>query len=244
MLKWFEQTLYEMEANGEIAIVLGHHPPGCNACLDQWSKRYQAISDRFQNVIRFSLFGHVHKEMHNVIKSQSGKSIGINIWTGATTPYSDLPAYPNFRRIIVDAETMLPIKLESWAIDIEQENPEFYLHHEFTEYYGMKDLSPESFDWLSMQFLENEQMAVKYRQTMNMMSPYNVPNTCDEKCRLEVYCQTQHSVYWDQKACEGMVEKQLRTDPGNWLAETIMDPWYTHSRFPNKGPKTPTFNEI
>jgi len=39
-LKWLEQTLYEMEANGEVAILLGHVPPGSNSCLEQWSKRY------------------------------------------------------------------------------------------------------------------------------------------------------------------------------------------------------------
>ena len=206
-LHWLEQTLYEMEANGEIGILLGHVPPGSNSCLETWSKRYQALMDRFQNVIRFRLFGHVHKEIHNVSKSvDSGKSIGVDIWTGAMTPYADLPAYPNFRRIIVDAETMLPVKLETWAIDIEAENPEFFLHHEFTEYYGMKDLSPESFDWLSMQFLENEEMAVKYRQTYNMNSPYNYEPVCDEACRLQVYCQTQNSVYWDAKRCEGITD--------------------------------------
>lgn len=115
-----------MEANGEIAIMLGHVPPGDNTCLEQWSTRYRAIMDRYQNLIRFSLFGHVHKEMHNTVKSmKTGKSVGVHIWTGALTPYSALPAYPNFRKIIVDAETMLPLKLETWFIDIEAEQPEF-----------------------------------------------------------------------------------------------------------------------
>jgi sphingomyelin phosphodiesterase len=61
-LKWLEQTLYEMEANGEVGILLGHVPPGSNSCLEQWATRYQALMDRFQNVIRFQIFGHVHKE--------------------------------------------------------------------------------------------------------------------------------------------------------------------------------------
>lgn len=68
-LAWLEQTLYEMEANGEIGILLGHVPPGSNSCLENWSKRYQALMDRFQNVVRFNLFGHVHKEIHNTIRA-------------------------------------------------------------------------------------------------------------------------------------------------------------------------------
>ena len=83
------------------------------------------------------------------------------------TPYSDFPAYPSFRRLIVDAETMLPIKVETWAIDITQDNPDFELHHELTEYYEMDDLSPASFDLLSSRFKDDEALAVKYRQTMN-----------------------------------------------------------------------------
>lgn len=107
----------------------------------------------------------------------------------------------------------------------------------------MKDLSPKSFDWLSEQILTNEDVAVKYKQTWNMGSPFNFPPTCDADCRLQLYCQTQTSVYWDRKACMGVPEKSLKHDPGNYVTESIMDPWYGHTRFPNKL-KTPTFNEI
>ena len=83
---------------------------------------------------------------------------------------------------------MVPVKIETWAIDITQDDPVFEFHHEMTEYYGMDDLSPASFDLLSERFLTDEVLAVKYLQTMNQMSPINVPDVCDEKCRLGVYC--------------------------------------------------------
>jgi hypothetical protein len=60
---------------------------------------------------------------------------------------------------------MLPIKVETWAIDITQDDPVFEFHHELTEYYGMDDLSPASFDALSERFLNDEALAVKYIQT-------------------------------------------------------------------------------
>jgi len=172
-LKWLEQTLYEMEANGETGILLGHVPPGSNSCLEQWAKRYQALLDRYQNVIRLQMFGHVHKEIHNTIRGvESGKPIGVNFWTGAVTPYSDLPAFPCFRRFIVDAETMVPVKVETWAFDPTQENPVFEFHHEMTEYYNMPDLSPSSFDALADRMLEDETLALKYIHTMNQNSPF------------------------------------------------------------------------
>lgn len=104
--------------------------------------------------------------MHNTIRAlESDRAIGINLWTGAMTPYSDYPAFPCFRRLILDAQTMLPIKVETWAIDITQDDPVFEFHHELTEYYGMPDLSPSSFDALSERFLNDEVLAVKYIQT-------------------------------------------------------------------------------
>jgi hypothetical protein len=39
-----------MERNGEIAIVIGHVPPGApgdDACLYEWAVRYRALMERF-----------------------------------------------------------------------------------------------------------------------------------------------------------------------------------------------------
>jgi hypothetical protein len=53
----------------------------------------------------------------------------------------------------IDAETMLPVKIYTYVFDVSAENPKWELHHELTEYYGMDDLSPSSFDKLSDTFL-------------------------------------------------------------------------------------------
>jgi hypothetical protein len=41
---------------------------------------------------------------------------------------------------------MLTVKVETYRIDVEADNPEFVLDHELTDYYGIPDLSPASFD--------------------------------------------------------------------------------------------------
>jgi hypothetical protein len=79
------------------------------------------------------------------------------------TTYSD--SYPSFRRFILDEQTMLPISIETWRIDILAENPEFVLDHDLTSYYGMNDLSPASFDALGERFLEDEALALQYIKT-------------------------------------------------------------------------------
>jgi hypothetical protein len=67
-----------MEKNGEIAIVISHIPVSDNTCLDAWASRYKAIADRYQHIIRYSIYGHVHKEMHNLARSvYNDKPIGV-----------------------------------------------------------------------------------------------------------------------------------------------------------------------
>jgi len=147
-LSWLEDKLTQMEANGETAILIGHHPPASEAALYEWGSRFRVLMDRFQHIVRLSFFGHVHTEEHNALKSwTANKSVGMNFWSGAMTTYSD--SYPSFRRFILDEQTMLPLAIETYRLDVLAEDPDFVLDHELSSYYGMTDLSPASFDVLS-----------------------------------------------------------------------------------------------
>jgi hypothetical protein len=116
-LAWLEEKLYQMEANGEIAILIGHHPPASESALFEWGSRFRILMDRFQHIVRLSFFGHVHTEEHNAIKSWvNNKSVGLNFWSGSMSTYSD--TYPSFRRFILDVETMLPIEIETYRLDV------------------------------------------------------------------------------------------------------------------------------
>ena len=47
----------------------------------------------------------------------------MQFWSGAMTTHSDsYPGFPSFRRFLVDVETMLPIKIETYSIDITDED--------------------------------------------------------------------------------------------------------------------------
>ena len=60
-LYWLEKELEEIERKGGTAIILSHVPNG-HECTRQFGKRYHALMDRFQNIIRFSVAGHYHTE--------------------------------------------------------------------------------------------------------------------------------------------------------------------------------------
>ena len=138
-----------MEAKGEIAILIGHHPVSSSSVIYEWSARFRVLMDRYQHIVRLSFFGHMHEEQYNSIRSwDSNKIIGTIFWSGAVTTYTT--SYPSFRRFILDAETMLPVKVETYRLDPYLKDPEFVLDHELGEYYRLPDLSPESFKALSI----------------------------------------------------------------------------------------------
>ncbi len=61
-LAWLEQELASLQAVNGKAIIIGHVPPLFNECIHGWSVRYQALVERYQDVIRFGMFGHDHTE--------------------------------------------------------------------------------------------------------------------------------------------------------------------------------------
>jgi len=66
VLAWLNATLHGFEQRGEIAILMAHHPPGSSDCLYEWASRFRAILDRYQHIVRFSVYGHVHLEIYGV----------------------------------------------------------------------------------------------------------------------------------------------------------------------------------
>lgn len=130
--------------------------------------------ERYQDVIRVSFFGHVHEEMFSSVRAwESNRSINVNHWSGAITTYSErhMPAFPSFRRFILDEETMLPIKIETYSMDITVDDPEFILDHELTELYKLPDLSPKSFDEFSIRLSEDAELAFVFERAKNAFGP-------------------------------------------------------------------------
>jgi len=140
--------------------------------------------------------------------------------------------YPSFRRYILDEETMLPLKVETWRLDIYAEEPEFVLDHELTTHYEMEDLSPQSFDKLSNQMLEDPALAFKYQVTKTQKGAASFIFECDKECQIEIFCDTQTSTYLDSRECRGLKRIDAAEDPAYALTTAIMQPWYTYEEFP------------
>lgn len=91
----------------------------------------------------------------------------------------------------------------------------------------MPDLSPQSFDDLSMRLLNDETMALRYINTKKQHGTH-IATSCDETCRKELYCDTKTSTYTDSRVCQGFEAKDFTTDPGYALVTEAMEPWYNY----------------
>lgn len=61
MLQWLQKELSELEQIGGRALLIAH-VPNINQCSSQFGRRFHAILDRFQTVIRSGFYSHTHKE--------------------------------------------------------------------------------------------------------------------------------------------------------------------------------------
>ena len=65
MLAWLQNELQHLENGGGQAIILAH-VPNLDECNRQYGRRFHAILDRYQTVIRFGVYSHVHEEQYQV----------------------------------------------------------------------------------------------------------------------------------------------------------------------------------
>jgi hypothetical protein len=151
-IAWLQNELEMLEAMNGSAIFITHIPTNGD-CLHGWGHRLRGLMERYQHVIRFGLFGHTHNELSTVVKSVSSangngtatQNIGINFIAGSLTTYTD--KNPSFTVIEIDEEFMVPVNFKTYFYSIDRANSEnkitWELLHDFTSYYGLKDLRPD-----------------------------------------------------------------------------------------------------
>jgi hypothetical protein len=163
MLEWLDKSLSDLEKVNGSAIIVAH-VPNIDECLRQYGRRFHAIVDRYQTVIRWSMYAHIHEEQYQVVTDMVQKEpIGMNFIVGSGTTFQGKP--PSFNVIYLDPESMIPLDYESWVFDLEKANaedkPTWNKRLNYREEYGLKDLSPQSFmDHSFGQIYRNESAAM------------------------------------------------------------------------------------
>lgn len=179
-------------------------------------------------MIRGFYFGHTHKEETAVNRGFNDQSPLQVFWTtGSVT--TETGKNPSFRIFELDAETMLPVKIDKYYFNISRANelnePLWHFMYEFTEEYDLADLSPSSILNLAERIKVDEQLAVKYLKNLHALGPdSDNHNSCDEECRTNLYCDMVSGHYYGYKDCIGSTHIDFLNDPGA-LFEVLADPW-------------------
>jgi hypothetical protein len=101
-LEWLEKQLADLESISGTAILIGHIPPLYYECMHGWSIRFKALFERYQHIIRFSLYGHDHNEwiqLYTPVKNPR-RRIGVSMLSGSATTH--LKMNPSFNLITMD----------------------------------------------------------------------------------------------------------------------------------------------
>jgi sphingomyelin phosphodiesterase len=82
-LHWLHEELQMAEDSGKVVWIIGHVPIGWKDCIAKWALRFTALVERYQHIIRFQSFGHIHTETFDVVRSLStNKPIGVEFIAG------------------------------------------------------------------------------------------------------------------------------------------------------------------
>ena len=71
-LQWFADTMLQAEREGSNVLIVGHISPGSGSCWPVWSEKFNAIVQRFENIVRGQFYGHAHTELY-IIPFANGK---------------------------------------------------------------------------------------------------------------------------------------------------------------------------
>ena len=110
-IEWLQNELDNLEAINGSAIIICHIPTNGDV-LHGWGHRFRGLMERYQNVVRFGLFGHTHDEEYSIVQSITGgeKNIILNYIAPSVTPYTD--KNPSFTLIEIDEEYMVPLNIK------------------------------------------------------------------------------------------------------------------------------------
>ncbi|CDW73013.1 ser thr protein phosphatase family protein [Stylonychia lemnae] len=220
-LDWLNKTLHNLETNNQVAIIIGHIAPMDQDFSYSWGIRLKVLTDRFQHIIRFSAFGHLHDEVTNIARSfDKNKPVGVQYLTGSLTPYKY--RLPSFRVFEIDDKLMIPLQVKTHSFDIKGTNPVWKLDHELKQYFQMNDLSPSSFENLAQRISTDETLAKKYQWNKSVKGPGRYIAVCDEACRLKISCEIKHSVFYDILGCQN---KPISSSFFGKL-DFLYNPWY------------------
>lgn len=181
--------------------------------------------DRYQHVVRFSTFGHIHHQsLHTIRAINTTDPIGVYMVTpsGTTFTMGD-HLNPSFTVFDFDAEFMVPVNAHVYYMNLTEANetpdvsPKWTELHDLINEYGLADMSPSSMeDFFSRMYSTDGELASLYEwNSARRANPRPAPtlNQIDIKCLVA-------SETYELRECEGKPD----FSPLKFL-DALIGPW-------------------
>ncbi|KAK7063315.1 Sphingomyelin phosphodiesterase [Halocaridina rubra] len=212
-LQWLESELGKAEDAGELVHLLGHVPAGLIETERTWSREYNRIVQRYENIIRGQFFGHTHFDEYEVFL-EGDRPIGVAYIAPSQTPWYDYN--PSYRIYVIDGDrpdtTRLVLDHTTYTMNLTEAHETnvtrwFELYNAKRDY-GMASLTP--YDWMDLAYrmAENRTLFdVYWKHFVSAADPY-LSEGCDDMCYEQRLCDVMTSNRNNLDACYGIVGKK------------------------------------
>jgi sphingomyelin phosphodiesterase len=203
-LNWLNIRLGQALADSLHVFIIGHIPPGSPQCNSHWSKRYQAIIEKYQNIIRLQAFGNPVDGTDGYRLQYPAKGdknpFGVIHIAGSMGTYG---FNPNARLYIMDSMQNLPLYVQklTWELSYWNSNPGVdWIFNMKTIL--MSDQGPQGILSFANGIKTNSFSADNYYQ--HMTRNFDAPSgTCGIECRDDIYCGIVSQTLEEEIDCRG-----------------------------------------
>lgn len=220
-IQFLYNELQSAEANNQYVYIIGHMPPGSDACLSLWSKHYSVLVTRYANIIRGQFFGHLHTDELKVSKDFNDKPVGLQFISPSLDPLNYIN--PSFRIYKSDFLSKSVNTFTQYRMDLTQANPVFYEAYEFLSYYLAKNMFPSTILTLVGTMENDEMVTMKYISNKFTASPAT-PVGCDSQCLSDNVCDISYARPDLIRTCKGLLQSPtefwLEKLYGKWIYKT------------------------
>ena len=226
-LEWLQATLLDARNAGASVIIAGNISPGHPTCNRQWSERYNALIDAFQDTVRLQLFGRSEMESFDIFRSlESGKPIAVS---HSAAPFNNFNQDISARVYTVNTQNNLPYVADTFTIpDVSKVSQatelEFTLSHSYPSVYSLPDLRPSSYSDFVDRLLNSDGLSTDYTKKSSMNNESNLKQSCNERCRKDLYCQLNYSVNEQSVLCNGYNFSLWQAS--RYFLGVFQNPWY------------------
>jgi len=183
---WLKQA----EQAGERVVILGHIPP---QATEPWNVALIALCKQYSKTIIGQLYGHTHHDQFHVARDSQG-AYSVAYTAPALTTWSN--QHPSVRLFKMDKTTFELLDHVTFYGNVTEANIKgsitFRMEYSAKEAYGLKDMSPQSWEKVAMDMLKNTTVFNTYAKYYNAFGDYGDALLCKDSdlqdCINSVHC--------------------------------------------------------